>query len=121
MTLASFLAAILTGLGVGSGGVFIVYLTMIADYPQLAAQGLNLHFFIFSTAAALLVHARSQALPFRRLFYICLTGSAGCIGGALLARQLDGGILRTVLALLLIFSGANSLLSSKKIKKPLYK
>ena len=121
MTLAAFLIGILTGMGVGSGGLFIVYLTMLAGLPQLAAQGLNLHFFIFSTAAAMLIHARTAALPLRRLAYICAIGSFGCAGGAILAQNIGSGILRTVFAFVLILSGSISLFSSKKIKKPLYK
>lgn len=124
MTFASFLTACLTGMGVGSGGLFIVYLTMLAGYPQLEAQGLNLHFFIFSTAFAMLVHTRSQNLPFRRLGYICFVGGFGCAGGAMLAQTIDGGMLKTVFAVVLILSGSISLLSNqknKKIQKPLYK
>ncbi len=114
MILASFLIGILTGMGVGSGGLFILYLTLFAGVPQLAAQGLNLHFFIYSTAAAMLVHARTGTLPLRRLAYICALGSLGCVGGALFAQSIDGGILRTLLALLLIFSGATTLLAPTK-------
>ena len=47
MAFAAFLTALLAGMGVGSGGLFVVFLTVFLDYPQLAAQGLNLYFFIF--------------------------------------------------------------------------
>lgn len=108
-------------MGVGSGGLFVVYLTVLAGYGQLAAQGVNLYFFIFSTAAALLVHARKQKLPLKRLLYVCAIGSVGCTAGAMLAQNLDGGLLRQIFAVLLIVSGAVSLFSGKKIKKTLYK
>lgn len=101
-------------MGVGSGGLFIVYLTMLAGYPQLEAQGLNLHFFIFSTAFAMLVHTRSQNLPFRRLGYICFVGSFGCAGGAILAQHMHSGMLRTIFAVVLILSGSISLLGKPK-------
>ena len=60
MAIASFLIALLTGMGVGSGGIFVVYLTLLHGVEQLAAQGLNLYFFIFSTAAASIIHLRSK-------------------------------------------------------------
>lgn len=121
MIFAAFITAVLCGMGVGSGGLFIVYLTMLAGYEQLAAQGLNLYFFIFSTSAALLMHAKKQTIPIKRLVYMCLIGSAGCAAGATLAQNISGGILRNIFAIFLIISGAVSLFSGKKIQKALYK
>ena len=121
MAIASFLTACLTGMGVGSGGLFVVYLTMLCDMPQLAAQGLNLYFFLFSTGCAMAVHLRRKNLPLRRLAYICAVGSFACAGGATLAQSMEGNALRTVFAVVLIVTGAVSLLSSKKMKKTLYK
>ncbi len=117
MTTAAFLVAMLAGMGVGSGGLFIVYLTMLAGVPQIAAQGLNLHFFIFATAAALLLHARTHPLPFRRLAYVCFVGSVGCGGGAYLAQNMSGGTLRTVFALVLILTGIVTLFTGQTAKK----
>ncbi|MBQ2715640.1 MAG: sulfite exporter TauE/SafE family protein [Clostridia bacterium] len=121
MIFATFIIAVLCGMGVGSGGLFIVYLTMILSYEQLAAQGLNLYFFIFATAAALLVHIHSKKLPIKRLIYLCGFGIIGCIFGASLAQMLDGGVLKNIFAILLILSGTISLFSGKKIQKTLYK
>lgn len=121
MIFATFLIAVLCGMGVGSGGLFIVYLTMLLGYEQLAAQGLNLYFFIFATATALLFHMRTRELPIRRLMYLCGFGIIGCIFGAMLAQNISGGALRSIFAILLIVSGTVSLFSGKKIKKSLYK
>lgn len=123
--IAAFIIALLTGMGVGSGGLFVVYLTIAESVPQLTAQGLNLYFFIFSTAAALIIHSRTRNLPFKRLFAICAIGSLGCAGGAYLAQNADAGLLRTLFAILLIISGGISLFSSlgkkKNFQKSLYK
>lgn len=126
MTIASFLVAMLAGMGVGSGGLFIVYLTMLAGMPQLEAQGLNLHFFIFATAAALLLHAGTHPLPFRRLAYVCGVGSIGCALGAILAQNMRGGTLRTVFAIVLILTGlvtffAKDKRKNEKFEKTIYK
>lgn len=124
MIFATFITALLCGMGVGSGGIFIVYLTMLAGYGQLAAQGLNLYFFIFATAAAMLIHIRARALPIKRLFYLCTFGTAGCIFGASLAQNLDGGLLRKIFAAVLIITGCISLFSGRgreKFQKTLYK
>ena len=116
MTFASFLVAMLAGMGVGSGGLFIVYLTVLSGMPQLEAQGLNLHFFIFATAAALLLHARTHPLPFRRLAYVSGVGSIGCVLGAMLAQNMRGGTLRTVFAIVLILTGLVTFFTKGKRK-----
>ena len=113
MAIATLIIAILCGMGLGSGGLFVVYLTVLCGYEQLLAQGLNLYFFIFSTAAALPVHAKKQKLPLKRLAYICALGSGGCAGGALLAQSIDKGILRMIFAFLLIISGGITMLQKK--------
>ena len=46
----SFLIAVLSGLGVGSGGLLVIYLTLVEKVPQLTAQGTNLIFFILIKA-----------------------------------------------------------------------
>lgn len=124
MFFASYLIGILTGMGVGSGGLFILYLTMFLDVPQLEAQGLNLYFFLFSTTAAMLLHTRKSHLPYRRLAYLCAVGSLGCAAGASLAQTLDGSLLRKIFAVVLILAGSITLFSGekkKKMQKTLYK
>ena len=54
--LAALIIAVLSGMGVGSGGLLVLYLTMVRDTPHLTAQGLNLLFFIFASGASLCIH-----------------------------------------------------------------
>lgn len=121
MIFAAFLIGALCGMGMGSGGLFVVYLTVFLGYEQLAAQGLNLYFFIFSTAAALFVHMRTRKLHLKRLLYLAAFGIFGCIFGSTAAQSISGGTLRTVFAFLLIISGTISLFSGEKFKKTIYK
>ncbi len=114
MIFAAFATALLTGMGVGSGGIFVVYLTLMAGLPQLTAQCLNLYFFIFSIAAALIIHTRTHSLPLLRLAMICAVGGVGCFFGGFLAKTLDSGMLRSIFAVLLILSGIVSLLKKKQ-------
>ncbi len=43
--LAVILSAAVSAMGLGGGGVLILYLTLVRDVPQLEAQGINLLFF----------------------------------------------------------------------------
>lgn len=113
-------------MGVGSGGLYMVYLTMFAGVPQVTAQGMNLWFFIFAASAGLLLHARQTRIPWKRLLFVCFFGAIGCFFGAYLTRVLDRSLLRTVFALVLILTGGRTLLQKKtenhkKIQKGIYK
>ena len=61
-------AAVLSGLGVGSGGLLVIYLTLIEGYEQIGAQGVNLLFFLFSSGSAMLYH-----LVHRKIYYSVVT------------------------------------------------
>jgi uncharacterized membrane protein YfcA len=65
--ITTFIIATLSGMGIGSGGLMVLYLTLIRDAPQLLAQGFNLLFFLFATAASMLVH-----LLRRRIFWLAV-------------------------------------------------
>ena len=60
--LASLFSAALAGLGVGSGGLLVIYLTLIAGIDQQTAQGINLLFFLPTALSALILHAKQGFL-----------------------------------------------------------
>ena len=129
MPVASFFVALLAGMGVGSGGLFVVCLTLVFGMNQLAAQGLNLYFYIFAAAAALSLHVRTAPLKWKRLFFVCAFGTVGCVLGAETAQTMEFSLLRRIFAIVLIASGGVAFFkkeppgveSAKKIKKTLYK
>ena len=45
MWIAGILSGIIGAMGIGGGGILIIYLTLFADMEQMAAQGINLLFF----------------------------------------------------------------------------
>ena len=62
--LAGILIGTLTGMGIGGGGLLVIYLTAVRGMPQLSAQGCNLLFFIFAASASLSCTTDSAALIF---------------------------------------------------------
>lgn len=101
---------ILAGLGVGSGGLFILFLTEWAGLVQHEAQGVNLAVFAVALAAALLVHLRRHAPAPALLLTILLFGTLGALGGAALATVISADAMRFFLGLFLSLSGAFVLL-----------
>ena len=107
--LISLIVGVLAGLGVGSGGILIVYLTAVDGMPQLFAQGLNLFTFVFALAAALIVHLHRHTLPVLVLFLTLIFGVTGALCGGLLAHMMQAELLRLLLGILLLFMGALAL------------
>ena len=115
--LAAALAAVLTGLGMGSGGVLVIYLTLIADMEQHMAQGINLLFFLFSGGAALTVHAARRHLYPGMILLLSVCGIAGSFLGTALARLLSPILLRHFFGGMLVLTGLASWLRNTGTKK----
>ncbi len=113
----TFLIGVLAGLGVGSGGLLIIYLTLFLSVPQLEAQSINLVFFVFSAGASLLWHYTHRKVDIKTLFTIILGGVAGSFFGSSLAARTDPTILSSLFGVMLIISGTVTLLRAFKQRR----
>lgn len=109
-TIVSVVIGILAGLGVGSGGLLIVYMTAVDGMDQLSAQGLNLAVFAFALTAAIVVHLHRRRLSLPILGFVVIFGAAGACVGSLLAAVSPVDVLRLGLGGLLLLMGAVALL-----------
>ena len=113
----TLLLSVLGGLGVGSGGLYLLWLTEGIGLEREGALFFNLCFFIAALSSAVLIHARRRMLDYRFLLEILLFG----IPGVFLGRWLNGffspAFLRFLLGLFLIGSGIFSLIITKKKKE----
>ncbi|MHB1151300.1 MAG: TSUP family transporter [Eubacteriales bacterium] len=102
---AAFAVALLCGLGVGGGGLFIVYLTLAVGFGQIEAQGINLIFFISAASASLFQHIKKRRLKIRFLLYLSLCGATGAIAGSLCTVIADPDFIRKIFGACLMFAG----------------
>lgn len=107
--IAGAVIALLSGMGVGSAGLLVVWLTLTRDISQPAAQALNLYFFIFSSAASLLVHLRRRKIFWSAIVFMIAVGAAGAAAGSVLSAFIDPTLLRRMFGAMLIFGGLVSL------------
>lgn len=119
MNILDFFVAVFTsalsGTGVGGGGLYVIYLTLIRDIPQLTAQGINLAFFITGALSSMLLHLRKRRFVFR---IVLLTGALGALGslfGAFLASKLDTQTLSKFFGGMLVLCGIRTLFA--KVRK----
>lgn len=97
--------AALSGMGVGGGGLFMIYLSAFSEMEWLEAQALNLTFFLFASGAALLVHLQKRKIFFGAVALMTLCGIVAGPIGAALAFALPSGILRKIFGYTLIVLG----------------
>ncbi len=107
----TFLLALLTGLGVGSGGLYILFLTLVKDTAQAEAQGMNFAFFITAMLAATIVNIIKKRVSFLSVSLLLPTGIVGAWLGCRLAAKTDTRLLSVLFGVFLIFIGAFGLIN----------
>lgn len=105
----SFFIAALSGMGVGGGGLFVIFLAFATDLPQTVAQGMNLLFFLFSAGASTLIHLNKRHIYGTAVLLMAGAGIAGALIGTALVGVFSDGLLRKLFGGLLVISGILSL------------
>ncbi len=114
---AAFLVAVLSGLGVGSGGLFIIWLTLMG-VGATQARGMNLLFFVFSASAALVFHLKNKRnIDIGLVLYLAAFALLGTVVGGYMGRLIEGDLLRRIFGGLLVLSGCYTLFGKKLGKK----
>lgn len=115
--LAAAVIAALAGMGIGGGGLLVLYLVIIKGMGQTEAQGLNLVFFICAATASLWWHGRKGRVDWRRIFTMGAIGTVGAVLGALAATSVSSETVRKAFGWMMIISGGVVLLGGRKNKK----
>ena len=110
IALASFFGAVLSALGMGGGGILLIYLTAYAGMAQQAAQGVNLVFFIPVATVAIVIHAKNKLICWRVVLPCVVVGLAGVWLGARLALGMDSALLGKLFGGFLLIIGIRELL-----------
>lgn len=114
--LVSFIGAALSALGMGGGGILLMYLTAYAGIDQLSAQGVNLVFFIPVAATALFIHVKNKLVRWKIVLPCVLLGLPGVFLGSWLAEYLGSDILKRIFAVFLLIIGIRELFAGEKKK-----
>lgn len=101
----SLLCGILSALGVGGGGLFLIYLITFAGLGQHEAQLVNLLVFIPTALVAVWLHRKNGYVQKQAALLTALFGVAGVGLGLFLGRILEPGLLRKLFGLFLAAIG----------------
>ena len=119
-TVIQWIAGILSGtagaLGIGGGGVLILYLVLLADVEQVRAQGINLLFFLPCGIIAIIIHAVKKRIKWKLVLPCIAGGLAGVFAGMWLLDHINAGWLGKIFAAGLILLGLKELFKKEKQK-----
>ena len=113
----SLIIATLSGMGVGGGGLLVIYLTLFEGTKQIVAQGANLCFFIIAGIASTVYNIKKKKLVWKTIFPLSISGVVGTLAGTWIAGTINQDILRKIFGIMLIFGGFASLISAFGKKK----
>ncbi|MCL2107588.1 MAG: sulfite exporter TauE/SafE family protein [Oscillospiraceae bacterium] len=107
--LAAFAAGALGAMGMGGGGVLVIYLSLALGLPQLETQGINLLFFLPCAAISLLVNGLRGLVDWKRALLLAAGGLPATLLGIWVSGKIETKWLGWVFAALLIGLGVREL------------
>ena len=118
MNIAALLAGLFSGtlgsMGLGGGGVLILYLAFFTDTKQLTAQGINLLFFIPIGLLSVIIYAVKKQIKWKIVLKIAFFGILGSLLGIYLSRILGGNITGKIFGGLLVAMGITEIFKKAK-------
>lgn len=107
--IVSVLSGAAGALGIGGGGVFLLYLMVFANVEQLKAQGMNLIFFLPIALTAIFIHLKNRLIDRYAVLVTVPFGLLGAWLGIKVASLLESELLRLLFGLILAAVGFHEL------------
>ncbi len=117
--LAGLFSGILGSMGLGGGAVLVIYLSLFTDTKQLAAQGINLIFFIPIAIITVIIYCVKKQIKWKITLKIAAWGILGTAAGLYFTDFLGGKITAKIFGGLLILMGIKEIFikNNKKVAK----
>ncbi len=103
--IAGFLSGVIGAMGLGGGGVLLIYLSAILGMDQLKAQGINLLFFIPIGTVSVIIYAIKKEIKWKKVLIFSLFGLIGALGGFFLSKFLGANLMGKIFGGLLVILG----------------
>ena len=111
-----FGTGILSAWGVGGGTLLLLLMTLFLGVDQVAAQGINLLYFLPTAAVGLIFHAKNGLLDKKLLKNAAPLGTVCAAVGAWVSTTVDVALLRKPFGIYLLLA-AVTLFGAKKREK----
>ncbi|MDR3314064.1 MAG: sulfite exporter TauE/SafE family protein [Oscillospiraceae bacterium] len=116
--LAALGAGALGAMGMGGGGILVIYLTLALSMPQLNAQGVNLLFFLPCAVISLLINGKRKLVDWKTAGKLALGGLPAALLGIWITGKIQTKWLGWLFAAFLIVVGLSELFSKSKEEEP---
>jgi len=103
--LAAFGSGAFGAMGMGGGGILVIYLTLALATGQLEAQGINLLFFLPCAVVSMLINGIRKLIEWKQVLWLALGGLPATLLGIWLAGFMQGKWLGWIFAGFLILLG----------------
>ncbi len=108
------LLGFLSGLGIGGGSLFVLWLTLVINHPADIARSINLMFFLPCAVFSCLIRWKSVKLKWNQLLPSAVFGCLSAILFSWISQTVGVQIIRKIFGILLICTGLRELLYKKK-------
>lgn len=112
--LAAFFSGFAGSLGLGGGGVLVLYLVLSLGEEQITAQGINLLFFIPRAALSTVVYSFKKLIDWKTVLAAAAGGLPGVLLGSWLLRSMDPLWPGKIFGAFLLIMGLKELFAKQK-------
>ena len=102
---AGVLSGAAASLGIGGGGILIIFLTLVFGTDQLTSQGINLLFFIQIAVISIIIYYKQGLIKLKSIIFIVIFGLLGVAIGMPIATWIGDGMLRKIFGAVLAVLG----------------
>ena len=108
---AAFFAGVFSSMGMGGGGIMIIYFGLFTSIPQVTAQGINVLFFIPIAALSVIIYHIKGLIDWNTALPFAALGIISSFAGSYLANVIDGKLLSKIFGVLILIMGVRQLFS----------
>ena len=112
--IASLVAGFVSALGLGGGGILVLYLTLFLGMEQMQAGGINLIFFLPLAAVSIYIHMKHRLIDYKFALKCAPSGVVGAFLGVWLANALHPVWVSKGFAVFVLILGIRELFSKGK-------
>ncbi|MDR3344819.1 MAG: TSUP family transporter [Oscillospiraceae bacterium] len=112
--LAAFFSGVAASLGLGGGGILLLYLVLALNMEQLTAQGINLIFFLPCAVIAIIFYTKKHLIDWKAALPIMAGGLLGVGLGVWLAGAVSAEWLSRIFGGFLLLLGLREFFSKNK-------
>ncbi len=117
LIIGGFLSGAVGSLGVGGGGVLIVFLTFFMNFTRENASVINLIFFIPIALFSVIIYVRNKQIDIKKALSLAIPGLLGSGLGVYLSGVIETSVLSKIFGGILIAISIKTLFSKSQKNK----